>query len=54
MEMHAEEYKATKEALRESQRLAEEFDICLSDCLLLRQLVQLRWLCQVEANEKQK
>jgi hypothetical protein len=52
MEMHAEEYEATKETLRESQRLAGELDISLSDCLLLRQLIQLRWLCQAKANEK--
>jgi hypothetical protein len=52
MEMDQSEYLATKETLTESQRLAKELDVSLTDLLLLRQLVQMRWLCQNKANEE--
>jgi hypothetical protein len=51
MEADQSEYSATKETLSESQRMAEELGISLTDTLLLRQLVQLRWLCQTKTNE---
>ncbi len=51
MEMDQSEYLAIKETLSETRRIAEEMQISLSEVLLLRQLVSLRWLCQTKANE---
>jgi hypothetical protein len=52
MEMDQSEYLAVKETLSESKKLSEELGISLTDVLLLRQLVCIKWLCHSKANEK--
>lgn len=50
MQYDANEYHALKGTLAESKKLAEEFKISLTELLLLRQLIGLRWLCLSGAN----
>ena len=52
MKMDQAEDLALKETLSESQKLAQELDISLTEVLLLRQITCIRWLCQSKANEK--
>ena len=51
MEMHESEYRDFAETLNESQRLAKEHCITLSEVIALRQLCALRWMVLTWCNE---
>lgn len=54
MQMDQSEYLALRETLPETRTMATELGITLTEALLLRQLVCIRWLCNEEANEPKK